>query len=239
MPAFSARATSMVNSVHRQGVDRLGERLEVEAVAEDGTRRGGFGARCPAFAVGVQWHPEYWAKSDDKSARIFRAFGDAVRAHAAARRSGASGSRVAAGLADQRFGEAMRSGFGHGRQRPALAEPRKQIVDHEIGHRLPRVTEADPTCGSRRGIGQVDQRLRNARLVGEHIEPGGEDRAVASASTSAASSTVLPRPMLTKTPFGPERREHLGIDRLLRRRRRPAPPRSACRRPRRAPTSVA
>jgi putative glutamine amidotransferase len=36
----------------------------------------------PAFAVGVQWHPEYWAKSDDASARLFRAFGDAVRDHA-------------------------------------------------------------------------------------------------------------------------------------------------------------
>jgi putative glutamine amidotransferase len=39
----------------------------------------------PAFAVGVQWHPEYWANKDDASRRIFAAFGDAVRAHAAAR----------------------------------------------------------------------------------------------------------------------------------------------------------
>jgi putative glutamine amidotransferase len=33
----------------------------------------------------VQWHPEYWVKSDDNSARLFRAFGEAVRAHAKAR----------------------------------------------------------------------------------------------------------------------------------------------------------
>jgi putative glutamine amidotransferase len=33
----------------------------------------------------VQWHPEYWVGSDDNSARLFRAFGDAVRAHAQAR----------------------------------------------------------------------------------------------------------------------------------------------------------
>ncbi|TIV91850.1 MAG: gamma-glutamyl-gamma-aminobutyrate hydrolase family protein, partial [Mesorhizobium sp.] len=45
-----------------------------------------------AFAVGVQWHPEYWVKSDSNSAKIFRAFGDAVRLHAAAK----SGARAAA-----------------------------------------------------------------------------------------------------------------------------------------------
>lgn len=72
----------MVNSVHRQAVDRLGSRLQVEAVAEDGTVEAVSVIGAPAFAVGVQWHPEYWAGSDDASARIFRAFGDAVRAHA-------------------------------------------------------------------------------------------------------------------------------------------------------------
>ena len=72
-----------VNSVHRQGIDRLGSSLQVEAVAEDGTVEAVSVRDRAAFAVGVQWHPEYWAKSDDASARIFRAFGDAVRAHAA------------------------------------------------------------------------------------------------------------------------------------------------------------
>ena len=75
----------MVNSVHRQAVDRLGDRLEVEAVAPDGTVEAVSVRDAAAFAVGVQWHPEYWAASDDASARIFRAFGDAVRAHEAAR----------------------------------------------------------------------------------------------------------------------------------------------------------
>jgi putative glutamine amidotransferase len=74
-----------VNSVHRQGIDRLGSRLEVEAVAEDGTVEAVSVRDSRAFAVGVQWHPEYWVKSDDASARIFRAFGDAARAHAALR----------------------------------------------------------------------------------------------------------------------------------------------------------
>src|SRR5690606_25930334 len=71
-----------VNSVHRQAIGRLGGRLQVEAVAEDGTVEAVSVIDAPAFAVGVQWHPEYWAKSDDASSRIFRAFGDAARAHA-------------------------------------------------------------------------------------------------------------------------------------------------------------
>jgi len=82
----------MVNSVHRQAVERLGPRLVVEAVAEDGTVEAVSVKDARAFAVGVQWHPEYWASTDQNSGRIFRAFGDAARAHAAAK----SGIRTAA-----------------------------------------------------------------------------------------------------------------------------------------------
>ena len=74
-----------VNSVHRQGVDRLGEHLEVEALASDNTVEAVSVKGARAFAVGVQWHPEYWAKTDHASQRLFRAFGDAARAHAADR----------------------------------------------------------------------------------------------------------------------------------------------------------
>jgi putative glutamine amidotransferase len=81
----------MVNSVHRQAIGRLGGGLQVEAVAEDGTVEAVSVTGTPAFAVGVQWHPEYWAGTDDASKRIFRAFGDAVRAQAQAR-----GRRLAA-----------------------------------------------------------------------------------------------------------------------------------------------
>lgn len=77
----------MVNSVHRQAVDRLGPALQVEAVAPDGTVEAVSVRGARAFAVGVQWHPEYWATSDGNSARLFRAFGDAVRAHAASRQA--------------------------------------------------------------------------------------------------------------------------------------------------------
>lgn len=77
----------MVNSVHRQAVDRLGGRLQIEATAADGTVEAISVRDARAFAVGVQWHPEYWVGSDDVSARLFRAFGDAVRDHAIARSS--------------------------------------------------------------------------------------------------------------------------------------------------------
>ena len=81
-----------VNSLHRQGIDRLGGRLEVEAVASDGSVEAVSVKNARAFAVGVQWHPEYWVGTDATSARIFRAFGDAARRHAAAR----DGARMAA-----------------------------------------------------------------------------------------------------------------------------------------------
>lgn len=74
-----------VNSVHRQAADRLGNNLQVEAVAEDGTVEAVSVKGARAFAVGVQWHPEYWVRSDDASARIFRAFGEAAAAYAATR----------------------------------------------------------------------------------------------------------------------------------------------------------
>jgi putative glutamine amidotransferase len=78
-------AEIMVNSVHRQGIEHLGPNLQVEAVAPDGTVEAVSVTGARAFAVGVQWHPEYWVASDDASRRIFEAFGEAVRAHAAVR----------------------------------------------------------------------------------------------------------------------------------------------------------
>jgi putative glutamine amidotransferase len=75
----------LVISVHRPGVAGWGGKLLVVAVAEDGTVEAVSVKDSRAFAVGVQWHPEYWAKSDDASQRIFHAFGEAVRQHAAAK----------------------------------------------------------------------------------------------------------------------------------------------------------
>jgi putative glutamine amidotransferase len=75
-----------VNSLHRQGVERLGTGLAVEASAADGTIEAVSVTGAKAFAVGVQWHPEYWAKTDAPSGKILKAFGDAVRQHASSKR---------------------------------------------------------------------------------------------------------------------------------------------------------
>jgi putative glutamine amidotransferase len=44
-------------------------------------------AGAKGFALGVQWHPEYFATSDAPSAAIFRAFGDECRKYAKTRRA--------------------------------------------------------------------------------------------------------------------------------------------------------
>jgi putative glutamine amidotransferase len=71
-----------VNSLHRQAVERLATGLEVEAVAQDGTIEAVSVTGAKAFAVGVQWHPEFWAKQDAPSRAIFESFGNAARGHA-------------------------------------------------------------------------------------------------------------------------------------------------------------
>ncbi|MGR6433137.1 gamma-glutamyl-gamma-aminobutyrate hydrolase family protein [Rhizobium sp. PAMB 3182] len=74
-----------VNSLHRQAIARTAPNLQVEAVAEDGTIEAVSVIDARNFAIGVQWHPEYWAKTDTPSRQIFEAFGDAVRAYAGAK----------------------------------------------------------------------------------------------------------------------------------------------------------
>ena len=73
-----------VNSLHGQGVARLGDGLVVEAIAPDGAieafRRDGDG-----FLLGVQWHPEWQVMQNPFYLGILRAFGDACRAYAARR----------------------------------------------------------------------------------------------------------------------------------------------------------
>lgn len=74
-----------VNSLHRQAISDRAPRLAVEAVAEDGTIEAVSVIGARAFAVGVQWHPEYWVGSDQPSNKLFAAFGEAVRDYAAAK----------------------------------------------------------------------------------------------------------------------------------------------------------
>src|ERR1700722_4699229 len=73
-----------VNSLHWQGIERLGRDLVVEARAPDGLIEG-FQVRNSRFAVAVQWHPEWQAMSNPFSRALFAAFGDASRERAQTR----------------------------------------------------------------------------------------------------------------------------------------------------------
>jgi putative glutamine amidotransferase len=74
-----------VNSVHSQGVARVGSGLRIEAVAEDGLVEGLSVDGAKAFALGVQWHPEWKVTAHRDYEAIFEAFGDACRKRAAQR----------------------------------------------------------------------------------------------------------------------------------------------------------
>ncbi|MBF0394998.1 MAG: gamma-glutamyl-gamma-aminobutyrate hydrolase family protein, partial [Alphaproteobacteria bacterium] len=78
-----AEATSAeVNSLHGQGIDRLAPGLIVEARAPDGLVEAVRVEDASAFALAVQWHPEWNFRSNPLSAAIFRAFGAAASARA-------------------------------------------------------------------------------------------------------------------------------------------------------------
>ena len=68
-----------VNSLHGQGVDRLGPDLAVEARAPDGLIEAFRVKDSPAFALAVQWHPEWKVMSNDFSKALFAEFGRAAR----------------------------------------------------------------------------------------------------------------------------------------------------------------
>lgn len=85
-----------INSLHRQAIAETAPRLTVEATAEDGTIEAVSVIDAKGFAVGVQWHPEYWAETDAPSRALFKAFGDAVRDYAATRGAGTRPAQLAA-----------------------------------------------------------------------------------------------------------------------------------------------
>jgi putative glutamine amidotransferase len=77
----------MVNSLHAQGVQTLGEGLDVEARAPDGLVEGFTVRSAPGFALAVQWHPEWQVMKNPFSRALFAAFGQAARSHAKGNRS--------------------------------------------------------------------------------------------------------------------------------------------------------
>jgi putative glutamine amidotransferase len=71
-----------VNSLHSQLIDRLAPGLVVEATADDGTVEAATVSGAQGFALGVIFHPEYWAERDAPSLAILQAFRKAVHDYA-------------------------------------------------------------------------------------------------------------------------------------------------------------
>lgn len=69
-----------VNSLHGQGVDRLAPDLAIEARAPDGLVEAFRVQSAPAFALAVQWHPEWQVLKNPFSQALFAEFGRAARA---------------------------------------------------------------------------------------------------------------------------------------------------------------
>ena len=76
---YSGLSEAHVNSLHGQGIERLGDGLAVEAVAPDGLVEAISVKGASAFALGLQWHPEWKHADDALSTAIFKAFGNACR----------------------------------------------------------------------------------------------------------------------------------------------------------------
>ena len=71
--------TIEVNSLHTQGIAKPGNLLTIEGRAADGTIEALSHDTAKAFALAVQWHPEWKFWENPVSQKLFRAFGDAVR----------------------------------------------------------------------------------------------------------------------------------------------------------------
>ncbi|MCU8020375.1 MULTISPECIES: gamma-glutamyl-gamma-aminobutyrate hydrolase family protein [unclassified Shewanella] len=79
------RDSAEINSVHTQGVERLGVGLRPEAYAPDGLVEAFSVIGTKEFALGVQWHPEWKVSENPFYLSIFNAFGDACRRRATTR----------------------------------------------------------------------------------------------------------------------------------------------------------
>lgn len=74
-----------VNSIHNQGVERLGAGLVAEALAPDGLVEAFSVKDAKAFTLAVQWHPEWMHADNPLSTSLFKAFGEDCRRYQASR----------------------------------------------------------------------------------------------------------------------------------------------------------
>ena len=73
--------TYMVNSLHGQGIDKLGNGLTVEGISDDGVIEAIRITDHPSFGIGVQWHAEFMPDLSENSLsrRLFEEFGKAAK----------------------------------------------------------------------------------------------------------------------------------------------------------------
>lgn len=69
-----------VNSHHHQGLDVVADGLEKVAWADDGVLEA-IELSESSWVIGVQWHPEAMAESDDRQLALFQAFVEATRVY--------------------------------------------------------------------------------------------------------------------------------------------------------------
>ena len=76
---WAGATQAKVNSLHGQGIKRLGRGLVAEALAPDGLIEGIRVEDAPGFAFGVQWHPEWRHAENPFYQRSLEAFAAACR----------------------------------------------------------------------------------------------------------------------------------------------------------------
>ena len=77
---LAGTASVSVNSLHGQGIETLGKGLQIEATAPDGLIEGISLPSATAFALAVQWHPEWQVMDNPFYLSMFTAFAKACRA---------------------------------------------------------------------------------------------------------------------------------------------------------------
>jgi putative glutamine amidotransferase len=87
LAGLAGKNTAMVNSLHGQGIQRLADGLQIEALAPDGLIEAVSLKLAHSFFLAVQWHPEWKLDENPFYQNIFQAFGRACRARAVKRKS--------------------------------------------------------------------------------------------------------------------------------------------------------
>jgi putative glutamine amidotransferase len=78
---LSGSEMAIVNSLHGQGIKRLGEGLEIEAISDDQLIEAVSISNYTTFGVGVQWHAEFEPERSENelNRKLFQKFGEACQ----------------------------------------------------------------------------------------------------------------------------------------------------------------